>query len=70
MTFNTTLDSIKTYEAGKPIELVVREFGIPENEIIKLASNENPLGASPKQSKQSLKMLAMHIYILMILCLH
>ncbi len=48
MTFNTTLDSIKTYEAGKPIELVVREFGIPENEIIKLASNENPLGASPK----------------------
>lgn len=48
MTFNTTLDSIKTYEAGKPIELVVREFGIPENEIVKLASNENPLGASPK----------------------
>ncbi len=55
MTFNTTLDSIKTYEAGKPIELVVREFGIPENEIIKLASNENPLGASPKAIEAIIK---------------
>lgn len=42
------LDSIQTYEAGKPIDLVVREFGIAENEVVKLASNENPLGASPK----------------------
>ncbi|QOQ98354.1 histidinol-phosphate transaminase [Helicobacter winghamensis] len=46
MTFNTALDSIKTYEAGLPIELVVREYGIKENEVVKLASNENPLGAS------------------------
>ncbi len=48
MTFNATLDSIKTYEAGKPIELVIREFGIPKQDVIKLASNENPLGASPR----------------------
>ena len=48
MTFNTTLQSINTYEAGKPIELVVREFGIKKDEIIKLASNENPFGASKK----------------------
>lgn len=48
MTFNSTLNLIQTYEAGKPIELVVREFGIDPKEIIKLASNENPLGASPK----------------------
>ncbi len=46
MTFNTTLDSIKTYEAGKPIELVVREYGIAAQNIIKLASNENPRGCS------------------------
>jgi len=42
------LKSLKTYEAGKPIELVVREYGIEEKDIIKLASNENPYGPSPK----------------------
>lgn len=48
MTFNKELDSIKVYEAGKPIELVVREFGIAPEEVVKLASNENPLGTSPR----------------------
>mgnify|MGYP002640269534 CR=1 FL=1 len=48
MNFNKKLESIKTYEAGKPIELVVREFGIEPKDIIKLASNENPYGCSPK----------------------
>lgn len=42
------LANLKTYEAGKPIELVVREFGIEPEQIVKLASNENPYGASPK----------------------
>ena len=46
--FNKKLEDIKTYEAGKPIELVVREFGIEPKDIIKLASNENPYGCSPK----------------------
>jgi histidinol-phosphate aminotransferase len=46
--FNKTLEDIKTYEAGKPIELVVREFGIDPKNIIKLASNENPYGCSMK----------------------
>ncbi len=48
MNFNKKLESIKTYEAGKPIELVVREFGIAPKDIVKLASNENPYGCSPK----------------------
>jgi histidinol-phosphate aminotransferase len=48
MKFNSTLDSIKSYEAGKPIELVVREYGIDKKDIVKLASNENPFGCSPK----------------------
>ncbi|MEA3331088.1 MAG: histidinol-phosphate transaminase [Campylobacterota bacterium] len=48
MKFNEKLESIKTYEAGKPIELVVREFGIEPKDIVKLASNENPCGCSPK----------------------
>jgi histidinol-phosphate aminotransferase len=48
MEFNKTLKEIKTYEAGKPIELVVRDFGIDPKDIVKLASNENPYGVSPK----------------------
>ena len=37
---------LKPYVPGKPIEEVEREFGITD--IVKLASNENPLGPSPK----------------------
>ena len=48
MKFNKNLEKIKTYEAGKPIELVVREFGIDSKDIVKLASNENPYGCSLK----------------------
>ncbi|MDX9795206.1 MAG: histidinol-phosphate transaminase [Arcobacteraceae bacterium] len=48
MKFNSVLESLKTYEAGKPIELVVREYGVDPKDIIKLASNENPYGTSPK----------------------
>ena len=36
---------IKPYVPGKPIEAVQREYGVDHS--IKLASNENPLGASP-----------------------
>jgi len=35
------------YEPGKPIEDVARELGLDPDSIIKLASNENPLGSSP-----------------------
>ncbi|USG63500.1 histidinol-phosphate transaminase [Brevibacillus ruminantium] len=38
--------SAPVYQPGKPIEDVKREFGLTE--VIKLASNENPLGCSPK----------------------
>ena len=36
------------YQPGKPIEYVARELGLDPALIIKLASNENPLGASPR----------------------
>ena len=36
------------YEPGRPIEDVARELGIDPAGIIKLASNENPLGPSPR----------------------
>ena len=48
MRFNDALKDIKIYEAGKPIELVVRAFGIDPKDVVKLASNENPKGCSPK----------------------
>ncbi|TGK34897.1 histidinol-phosphate transaminase [Leptospira gomenensis] len=44
--FHPVLGSLKSYEAGKPIELVVREFGIRPEDVIKLGSNENPFGCS------------------------
>ncbi|HYJ20119.1 MAG TPA: histidinol-phosphate transaminase [Burkholderiales bacterium] len=39
---------IAPYQPGKPISELARELGLREEGIIKLASNENPLGASPK----------------------
>ena len=36
------------YQPGKPISEVARELGLVEADIIKLASNENPLGTGPK----------------------
>ena len=49
------------YPAGRPIEEVEREFGLTN--VIKLASNENPLGPSPKALK-AMRQCArkMHLY--------
>ena len=43
--------AISPYQPGKPITELAREMGIPVNRIVKLASNENPLGMSPKARK-------------------
>ncbi len=40
------IENLAVYHPGKPIEEVQRELGL--REVIKLASNENPLGPSPK----------------------
>ncbi|MGZ5066110.1 MAG: histidinol-phosphate transaminase [Usitatibacter sp.] len=40
--------SIAPYIPGKPIAETARELGLAEADILKMASNENPLGASPK----------------------
>jgi histidinol-phosphate aminotransferase len=45
---NPRLRDITVYEVGKPIEETARELGVEPEAIIKLASNENPLGPSPK----------------------
>ncbi|MBN2197431.1 MAG: histidinol-phosphate transaminase [Polyangiaceae bacterium] len=39
------IETLRPYEAGKPIEELAREYGVTN--AIKLASNENPLGPSP-----------------------
>ena len=38
--------SLKVYAAGRPISAIAREYSLDENDILKLASNENPLGMS------------------------
>lgn len=40
--------AIMAYQPGKPISELAREMGLAEANIVKLASNENPLGMSPK----------------------
>jgi histidinol-phosphate aminotransferase len=44
---NRELLDLVPYEPGKPVEDVARELGLDPASIIKLASNENPLGPSP-----------------------
>src|SRR2546425_12530818 len=40
--------SIAPYQPGKPISEVARELGLKVENIVKLASNENPLGIGPR----------------------
>ncbi len=44
---NPALATLPVYQPGRPIEEVARELGLQASDIIKLASNENPLGPSP-----------------------
>ncbi len=45
---NQNVANLQPYEPGRPIEEVSRELGLDPAQIAKLASNENPLGTSPK----------------------
>lgn len=58
---NQHISKLTPYQPGKPIEELQRELGITSS--IKLASNENPLGASPKAMQAVLDALQhSHIY--------
>jgi histidinol-phosphate aminotransferase len=50
--------AIAPYQGGKPISEVAREFGLAEADIIKLASNENPLGMPESAKRAMLEALA------------
>jgi histidinol-phosphate aminotransferase len=59
--FPEYIEKLKPYIAGKPIEETQREYGVKR--VIKLASNENPLGPSPKAVaaiKNSMKELQLY----------
>ncbi len=53
--------AIRPYVPGKPAEEVAREYGVED--VLKLASNENPLGASPRAVEAIREGLAdLHVY--------
>jgi len=61
--FNPMLAALPVYQPGRPIEEVARELGLPADDIIKLASNENPLGPSPlalKAMRQALRQVNLY----------
>ena len=60
---NQHVCDLVAYEPGKPIEETARELGLNPSDIVKLASNENPLGPSPK-AQEAIKEVASqaHIY--------
>src|SRR3990167_5489753 len=58
---NNHISQLTPYQPGKPIEELEREMGIRSS--IKLASNENPLGAGDKAIQAAQSVLPnMHIY--------
>ncbi len=60
---NPVLDNLPVYQPGRPIEEVARELNLPASSIIKLASNENPLGPSPKALEAMERVLRnLHLY--------
>jgi histidinol-phosphate aminotransferase len=61
--FNPALAHLPVYQPGRPMEDVARELGLPVAEIIKLASNETPLGPSPAALAAIERALqSLHIY--------
>jgi histidinol-phosphate aminotransferase len=60
---NPALSNLPVYQPGRPIEEVAREHNLPVESVIKLASNENPLGPSPKAVAAMRKALdSLHLY--------
>jgi len=60
---NSDIRNLISYKPGKPIEQVARDYGLKPEDISKLASNENPLGSSPKalrRVKACLKEMALY----------
>jgi histidinol-phosphate aminotransferase len=52
------ISTVPVYVPGKPIEIVARDLGMDPASIAKMASNENPLGSSPKAIAAAKKSLS------------
>lgn len=52
------VQGLRPYQPGKPIDELARELNLNVDDIVKLASNENPLGPSPKALQAIEKELA------------
>jgi histidinol-phosphate aminotransferase len=60
---NPALAQLPVYQPGRPIEEVAREHNLPPERVLKLASNENPLGPSPKAVAAMQRVLSnLHLY--------
>ncbi len=60
---NSVLEHLPVYQPGRPIDEVARELGLAADQVIKLASNENPLGPSPLAVAALRKALGqLHLY--------
>ncbi len=59
---NQYVGELVAYQPGKPIEETAREIGMAPEHIVKLASNENPVGPSPKAVK-AMQEAAAHVNI-------
>ena len=60
---NQNVYELVAYQPGKPIEETARELGLRPEDIVKLASNENSMGPSPKAVEAMQQAAAgVHIY--------
>lgn len=58
---NCDLNALQPYVPGRPVETVAREMGLDPDTIVKLASNENPLGVAPS-ALDAIRTHAQHAY--------
>lgn len=61
--FRECVRALREYTPGKSIEEVAEKYGVPRERIVKLASNENPLGPSPRAVEAIMRTAKnLHIY--------
>lgn len=63
LSFHPALSQLPVYQPGRPIDEVARELGLDPRQVIKLASNENPWGPSPRAMAAMREVLPqLHLY--------
>ena len=56
------LAAMPGYEPIEPVDVVARELGIPEEQVVKLDGNETPYGPSPRVAEALARFPYYHIY--------